>query len=85
MALLERAGFPTGHQISDGMRCSAHRALTLIAYDGSPPRRHRRPALRLGCLVVLGQVGAGVGMSRWQVGQAPAQVARSVCISRMTV
>ncbi|MFQ6148503.1 hypothetical protein ACLMNJ_36505 [Streptomyces seoulensis] len=28
-------------------------------------------------LVVLGQVGMGVGMSRWQVGQAPVQSARS--------
>ncbi|GAA1921158.1 MFS transporter [Streptantibioticus ferralitis] len=35
-------------------------------------------------LVVLGQIGIGVGMSRWHVGQAPVQVARSVCISRMT-
>ncbi|WP_184491637.1 hypothetical protein [Streptomyces sp. I6] len=35
-------------------------------------------------LVGLGQVGMGVGMSRWQVGQAPVQTARSSCISRMT-
>ncbi|MFE5191668.1 hypothetical protein ACFRAC_34315, partial [Streptomyces sp. NPDC056628] len=30
-------------------------------------------------LVGLGQVRMGVGMSRWQVGHAPVQVARSVC------
>jgi hypothetical protein len=33
-------------------------------------------------LVVLGQVGIGVGVSRWQVGQAPVQSARRVCSSR---
>ncbi|MFH9967765.1 alpha/beta fold hydrolase, partial [Streptomyces mirabilis] len=32
-------------------------------------------------LVGLGQVCIGVGMSRWQVGQAPVQRARSVCSS----
>ncbi|MFE1407328.1 hypothetical protein ACFW5D_27510, partial [Streptomyces sp. NPDC058770] len=30
-------------------------------------------------LVVLGQVAIGSGMSRWQVGQAPVQTARSDC------
>jgi len=35
-------------------------------------------------LVGLGQVGAGVGMSRWQVGQALVHVARRVCSSRTT-
>jgi len=35
-------------------------------------------------VVGLGQVGMGVGMSRWQVGRAPAQMARSVCSSQMT-
>ncbi|REE64453.1 hypothetical protein BX257_7136 [Streptomyces sp. 3212.3] len=35
-------------------------------------------------LVVLGQVRIGVDMSRWQVGQAPVQRARSVCSSRTT-
>ncbi|WP_411120106.1 hypothetical protein [Streptomyces sp. 058-1L] len=34
--------------------------------------------------VGLGQVRMGVGMSRWQVGQAPFQVARSVWSSRTT-
>jgi NAD(P)-dependent dehydrogenase (short-subunit alcohol dehydrogenase family) len=37
-----------------------------------------------GGLVGLGQVRMGVGMSRWQVGQAPVQRARSVCSSRTT-
>ncbi|MEV6409010.1 hypothetical protein AB0M58_39820, partial [Streptomyces bobili] len=32
-------------------------------------------------LVGLGQVCIGAGMSRWQVGQAPVQRARSVCSS----
>ncbi|WP_406468664.1 hypothetical protein [Streptomyces sp. NBC_01594] len=35
-------------------------------------------------LVGLGQVRIGVGMSRWQVGQAPVQRARSICSSRTT-
>ena len=35
-------------------------------------------------LVGLGQVRIGVGMSRWQVGQAPVQVTRSVRSSRTT-
>ncbi|WP_405966029.1 hypothetical protein OG713_45860 (plasmid) [Streptomyces sp. NBC_00723] len=35
-------------------------------------------------LVGHGQVRMGVGMSRWQVGQAPFQVARSVWSSRTT-
>jgi hypothetical protein len=35
-------------------------------------------------LVGLGQVRMGMGMSRWQVGQVPAQRSRSVCISRTT-
>jgi hypothetical protein len=35
-------------------------------------------------LVGLGQVRIGVGMLRWQVGQAPVQRARSVCSSRTT-
>ncbi|MFD7004180.1 SRPBCC family protein, partial [Streptomyces mirabilis] len=34
-----------------------------------------------GPLVGLGQVRIGVGMLRWQVGQAPVQRARSVCSS----
>ncbi|MGW7244385.1 hypothetical protein ACWGKC_43120, partial [Streptomyces sp. NPDC054804] len=38
-------------------------------------------ALAGSALVVLGQVGMDVGMSRWQVGQAPVQRARSVCSS----
>ncbi|MEU6896326.1 hypothetical protein ABZ934_32235 [Streptomyces sp. NPDC046557] len=33
-------------------------------------------------LVVLGQVRAGVGMPRWQVGQTPVHVARRICSSR---
>ncbi|KUH38613.1 MULTISPECIES: hypothetical protein [Streptomyces] len=36
-------------------------------------------------LVGLGQVRSGMGMSRWQVGQAPVQRARSVCSSRTTL
>ncbi len=36
------------------------------------------------CLVGLGQAWSGVGISRWQVGQAPVQGARSVCSSRTT-
>ncbi len=35
-------------------------------------------------LIGLGQVRMGVEMSRWQMGQAPAQVARSNCSSRTT-
>lgn len=35
-------------------------------------------------VVGLGQVRIGVGMSRWQVGQAPVQRARNVCSSRTT-
>ncbi|MFB7668152.1 hypothetical protein ACFC1R_30235 [Kitasatospora sp. NPDC056138] len=35
-------------------------------------------------LVGLGQVCSRVGMSRWQMGQEPAQVARMVCSSRTT-
>ncbi|MFC8264071.1 hypothetical protein ACFUNF_42440 [Streptomyces sp. NPDC057291] len=35
-------------------------------------------------LVGLGQVRMGVGMLRWQVGQAPAQRARSIWSSRRT-
>ncbi|WP_406323463.1 DUF6228 family protein [Streptomyces sp. NBC_01637] len=35
-------------------------------------------------LVVLGQVDIGVGMSRWQVGQAPVQTASRVWSSRTT-
>ncbi|WP_329584921.1 hypothetical protein OG298_00565 [Streptomyces sp. NBC_01005] len=45
-----------------------------------------RDAVRKGVqdLVVLGQVGIGAGMSRWQVGQAPVQIASRVCSSRTT-
>ncbi|CAL9386362.1 Putative prophage phiRv2 integrase [Streptomyces sp. enrichment culture] len=45
---------------------------------------HLQPDAHKAVLVVLGQVRSGVGMSRWQVGQAPVQVARSVCSSRTT-
>ncbi|MEW2634271.1 hypothetical protein AB0903_22180 [Streptomyces sp. NPDC048389] len=61
-----------------------------LLYDGGGDEQRASEAIELyeemeeRFLVGLGQVGAGVGMPRWQVGQTPVHVARRVCSSRTT-
>ncbi|WEO93280.1 pentapeptide repeat-containing protein [Streptomyces sp. FXJ1.172] len=62
----------------------SHAVLTAPAavHTHPTPFIHNNTAMSEDPLVGLGQVRIGVGMSRWQVGQVPAQRARSVCSSR---
>ncbi|WP_159106734.1 M48 family metallopeptidase [Streptomyces rishiriensis] len=84
---IDRPGFrsPAAAGLSDP---TEHSSVHADAPWPTPARNGSRSTIQARairhCLVGLGQVRSGVGMSRWQVGQAPAQVARRVCGSRTT-
>ncbi|MEU6974304.1 hypothetical protein AB0A71_42650 [Kitasatospora aureofaciens] len=84
-----RGGRPEGYhhrQMLDAVRHLVAVGVRWASLAAHFPETWPRSPIRKGdeVLVGLGQVRMGVGMSRWQVGQWPAQVARIVCNSRTT-